>query len=89
VGTLLIVVNGLAFWAYLLSCHACRHLVGGGARRLSARPLCRRLWSAVSRLNGHHGLFALISLPLVMATDIYVRLVASGMVADPHVTLWG
>jgi hypothetical protein len=43
----------------------------------------------VTRLNGHHGLFALVSLPLVMATDIYVRLVASGMVADPHVTLWG
>jgi hypothetical protein len=43
----------------------------------------------VSRLNAQHGLFALISLPLVMLTDAYVRLVASGVIADPHVTLWG
>ncbi len=89
VGTLLIAVNGLAFWGYLLSCHGCRHLVGGGRRRLSTAPLRRRLWSVVSRLNGRHGLFALVSLPLVMATDLYVRLVASGIVADPHVTLSG
>jgi hypothetical protein len=89
VGTALIVANGVAFWAYLCSCHACRHLVGGGSRTLSVRPLRRRLWSAVSVLNGRHGLFALISLPLVIATDGYVRLVASGVISDPHVTWWG
>jgi hypothetical protein len=89
VGTVLIVANGLAFWGYLLGCHACRHLVGGGSRSLAARPLRRRLWARVSRLNARHGLFALISLPLVMVTDGYVRLVASGVIADPHVTWFG
>jgi len=83
-GTGIILVNTAAFWAYLLSCHACRHLVGGGLRALAAHPWRRWSWRAVSRLNAHHGLCALISLPLVMVTDLYVRLDAAGVITDPH-----
>jgi hypothetical protein len=89
VGTALIAVNALAFWLYVLSCHACRHLCGGGLRSLSQKPLRRRLWSIVSRSNGRHGLFALISLPLVMMTDGYIRLVSAGFISDPHLTFFG
>jgi hypothetical protein len=89
VGTALIAVNALAFWLYLLSCHACRHLCGGGLRSLSQKPLRRRLWAIVSRSNGRHGLFALISLPLVMMTDGYIRLVSAGIISDPHLTFFG
>jgi hypothetical protein len=89
VGTVLIVANGLAFWAYVLSCHACRHLVGGGMRSHAGHPIRHRAWKFTSIVNRHHGLFALISLPLVMVTDGYIRLVSAGVLSDPHVTLFG
>ena len=89
VGTVFIALNAAAFWAYLLSCHACRHLVGGGLRSQAAHPIRHRLWRMTSVLNTRHGLFALISLPLVMATDAYIRLVSAGVFPDPHVTLFG
>ena len=89
VGTVLLVANGLAFWAYVLSCHACRHLAGGGLRSQAPHPLRRRLWKLASRLNLRHGLFALVSLPLVMVTDAYIRLVSLGVISDPHFVLVG
>jgi hypothetical protein len=89
IGTVLIVANGLAFWAYVLSCHACRHFAGGGLRSLAMHPIRTRLWKLSSKLNTRHGLFALISLPLVMATDCYIRLLSSGVISDWHVTLFG
>jgi len=89
VGTVLISLNGAAFWAYILSCHACRHLAGGGLRSQHRHPIRHRLWSLTSHLNTRHGLFALISLPLVVITDAYIRLVVSGAFADPHVTILG
>ncbi len=38
----------------------------------------------MSVLNLRHGLFAWISLPAVVLTDLYVRLVASGAITDPR-----
>jgi hypothetical protein len=89
VGTVLIALTTAAFWAYLLSCHACRHLVGGGLRAMAGHPARRRLWGWVSSLNHYHGVFALVSLPLVMVTDAYIRLVASGVWHDPHAVIFG
>ncbi|HEX3794784.1 MAG TPA: hypothetical protein VHV57_09820 [Acidimicrobiales bacterium] len=89
VGTALIVLNGAAFWGYVLSCHACRHLVGGELRSQAGHPIRHRSWKITSALNSHHGQFALVSLPLVMITDGYVRLVSSGVFSDPHVLLLG
>jgi hypothetical protein len=88
VGTVLIVSNGAAFWAYVLSCHACRHFAGGGLSSQAGHPFRHRLWRLTSRLNTRHGLFALISLPLVMATDGYIRLVSAGVITDPHIILF-
>jgi hypothetical protein len=87
VGTVLIALNAAAFWGYVLSCHAFRHLVGGGLRSLAGHPVRRRLWNVVTRVNERHGLFAVISLPMVMLTDAYVRLAALGIVHDAHLTL--
>lgn len=87
VGSLLITLNALSFWGYLVSCHAFRHLVGGGLRSFSAHPLRYRMWKATSRLNARHGLFALVSLPLVLLTDAYIRLVAAGVIADPRLVV--
>jgi hypothetical protein len=88
VGTIFIALTSITFWAYLLSCHACRHLVGGSLRSLAGHPLRRRLWNLVSTLNRYHGLFALISLPLVVASDAYIRLVSTGVINDAHISIF-
>jgi hypothetical protein len=86
-GTLLVCVTTLAFWGYVLSCHAFRHLAGGGLRSFADHPLRHRLWRFASRLNAHHGQFAWVSLPSVIVTDAYIRLLSVGAFADPHVVL--
>lgn len=82
VGTLVLVVNATLLWGYSLSCHACRHLCGGQVKSFSQNPIRYRLWKFVTPLNAKHMQFAWISLFFVAFTDIYVRLVASGTIAD-------
>ncbi len=42
------------------------------------------MWTLVSKLNGRHMQFAWVSLALVLFTDLYIRLVASGAITDPR-----
>jgi hypothetical protein len=83
-GSLIITANAVFFWGYMLSCHSCRHLVGGGLRTLSDHPVRLRLWSTVSFLNTRHPVFAWLSLPTVVLTDLFIRLVATGVIHDPR-----
>ena len=80
-----LVVNAVLLWLYSLSCHACRHAVGGRIDHFSRHPVRYRAWTFVSRLNPYHGNFAWASLVWVALTDLYVRLVASGVIHDPRV----
>ena len=82
VGTIVLCVNAVLLWLYSLSCHACRHLCGGGVRQFSRAPVRHRIWKALTPLNGKHMLFAWMSLVFVALTDLYVRLVASGAIQD-------
>ncbi len=82
IGTVVLVANAVLLWLYSLSCHACRHLCGGGVKQFSKAPLRHRMWKALSPLNSHHMLFAWMSLVFVGFTDLYVRLVASGTITD-------
>jgi len=84
VGTAVLVVNSALIWLYTLSCHSCRHLCGGGLKRLSAAPVRRRVWARLSVLNRNHLWFAWASLLWIMVADFYVWLVASGTLTDPH-----
>jgi hypothetical protein len=83
-GTLVLVINAVLLWLYSVSCHACRHAVGGRLRHFSRHPVRYRLWTAVSKLNTRHMEIAWISLAWVSLTDLYVRLVAAGVIADPR-----
>lgn len=86
VGTLIFVINAVFIWAYTLGCHACRHLCGGGLKRLSRAPVRHWFWKNISTpLNEHHQLFAWCSLFSIMVTDFYVWLVASGTIHDPRI----
>ncbi len=84
VGTLVLCANAAFLWVYSISCHACRHLCGGQVKRFSEHPLRYRLWKIVTPLNARHMQIAWTSLVFVALTDLYVRLVASGVIHDPR-----
>ena len=83
-GTLILLVNATLLWLYSLSCHACRHAVGGRLRNFSKHPVRYWMWTQVSRLNTKHMQYAWLSLFWVLFTDLYIRLVASGAITDPR-----
>lgn len=82
-GTLVLVTNATLLWLYSLSCHSCRHAIGGRLNHFSRHPLRYKAWTFVSRLNTRHPLFAWLSLFGVALSDFYVRLLASGAITDP------
>lgn len=81
-GTLIIWVNLVMLWAYTLSCHACRHIVGGKLKHFSRHPLRYAYWVFVSKLNARHGQYAMISLFTVIITDAYIMAVSAGWFSD-------
>ncbi|MFC3575832.1 hypothetical protein ACFOZ0_21630 [Streptomyces yaanensis] len=83
-GTVVFLVNIVLIWAYTLSCHSCRHIVGGKLKHFSKHPVRYRTWQFISRLNARHMLLAWASLVSVALADFYVYLVASGAFDDPR-----
>ena len=81
-GTVIIWVNLIMLWMYTLSCHACRHIVGGKLKHFSKHPLRYRYWNFVSKLNVNHGRYAMTSLITVIVTDAYIMAVSAGWFAD-------
>jgi hypothetical protein len=84
-GTVVLLVNVVLLSLYALSCHSCRYLCGGYLDSFSKAPLRYRLWRLTSRLNVRHGLFAWCSLISVAVADLYIRLVALGVIRDPRI----
>jgi len=82
-GTLVLLANATLLWLYSMSCHSCRHVIGGRLKHFSAHPLRYKSWTFVSKLNTRHMQFAWISLVGVALTDAYVALLASGAFNDP------
>jgi hypothetical protein len=81
-GTLVLLANAALLWLYSLSCHSCRHIVGGRLNSFSRHPLRYRFWTVVSRLNAHHMRFAWVSLFGVAFADFYVLLLATDTISD-------
>jgi len=78
VGSFVLTINAVLLWLYSLSCHSCRHIVGGRLKHFSRHPIRFKLWGFVSKLNARHMQLAWTSLIFVALTDLYVRLAASG-----------
>ena len=53
-GNIILLVNVVMLWAYTLSCHSCRHIIGGRLKHFSKHPMRYRLWTFVSKLNVRH-----------------------------------
>jgi hypothetical protein len=81
-GSLIMVVNVSLLTLYSASCHSCRHLCGGSLDCFSTNAVRYRIWSVVSRLNERHMLWAWLSLFSVALTDVYIRLLAMGIILD-------
>jgi len=81
-GTVILLVNAAMIWLYTLSCHSCRHIVGGRLRHFSKHPVRYKLWTWVSRLNGSHAKYAWYSLASIAIADLYVFLLATGTIDD-------
>lgn len=81
-GSIVLLVSTALLWFYSMSCHACRHIVGGRLKHFSRHPIRYRAWTIVSRLNSSHSLFAWMSLIAVALADFYVRSIAAGVITD-------
>jgi hypothetical protein len=81
-GSLILLANVVLIWLYTLSCHSCRHAVGGRLRHFSKHPVRYQLWTWVSKLNAHHAKYAWLSLFSVAIADLYIMLLANGTISE-------
>jgi hypothetical protein len=81
-GTLILLVSTALLSLYSVSCHSCRHIVGGSVNVFSRAPIRYRLWRIISWLNERHGAIAWVSLVLVALADLYVYLLSAGVLRD-------
>ncbi len=85
VGSLIFLVNVIFLGLYTFSCHSFRHLIGGRLDCFScsrAAQMRHGAWQKISIINGSHMLWAWLSLFTVALTDLYVRLLVWGVIAD-------
>jgi hypothetical protein len=84
-GSIILLVNVILLATYTFSCHSFRHLIGGRLNCYSCTAMDRTrygLWKKASFLNSRHSLYAWASLVGVGVTDIYITLLARGVIAD-------
>jgi hypothetical protein len=81
-GTAFLLINAGLIWLYTLSCHSCRHIMGGKLRHFSKHPIRYKAWQQISKLNARHMLLAWISLIWLAITDFYIVMLASGTILD-------
>jgi hypothetical protein len=85
IGTLIMVANICLLTTYTFSCHSLRHLAGGKLDCFSCATFGQpryKAWGWITVLNERHMLFAWMSLFSVGLTDLYIRLVSSGVIND-------
>jgi hypothetical protein len=85
-GTVILLVNVILLTAFSMSCHSMRHVAGGRLDCFSCGVAARvryRSWQRLTGLNERHMLWAWTSLVSVALADLYVRLLAAGVIVDP------
>ena len=84
VGTIVLFINATLLACYTFGCHSWRHLIGGNTDCMSCgkNTMKYKTWKASTWFNERHMVFAWSSLCWVAFTDLYVRLVAHGVITD-------
>lgn len=84
-GSLIILFDALFLTMYVLSCHACKHLVGGGmdVNSTNSFSFARfRSWKFIKKINENHHTWFWLSLVSVLVADIYIRLLSYGTISS-------
>jgi hypothetical protein len=81
-GNIILLINVVLLWAYTVSCHSCRSIIGGRLNHFSKHPVRYKLWVQVSRLNGKHMQLAWTTLASLAITDFYIMAVSAGWFSD-------
>jgi hypothetical protein len=81
-GNLILLGNVILLWAYTISCHSCRSIIGGRLNHFSRHPTRYKAWQFVSRLNTKHMQLAWTTLGTLALTDFYIMAVAAGWISD-------
>ncbi len=87
VGSAMLLINFVLLSGYWFGCHSLRHLVGGNIDCYScalAGKARHKMWRGVSWFNKKHMNWAWTSLAFVCMTDLYIRLLAMGVLQDPR-----
>jgi hypothetical protein len=81
-GNFILVGNVVLLWAYTVSCHSCRSIIGGRLNNFSRHPMRYKAWQLVSRLNAKHMQLAWTTLGTLALTDFYIMAVSAGWISD-------
>lgn len=82
-GTLLLGLDALFLALYVLSCHSCKHLVGGGLDCYSCSTAGSsrfKSWKIVKKLNENHHKYFWLSLLTLVVADVYFKLLINGVI---------
>ncbi len=80
VGTIFGFFDAFFLTLYITSCHAFRNIFGGSSKRPSKKTYM--IWAKISSLNEKHGLYFWLSMFSIWAYDLYIRLVAWGLLTE-------
>ena len=87
-GSVILLTDALLLTGYVSGCHSLRHLVGGRLDCFSCSRANRTrhsAWKRLSGLNERHMVLAWASLFSVVIADLYIRLLALGVLSDPAI----
>lgn len=84
-GNVILFLDTFFLTLYVTSCHAFRHLFGGGSNCYSCGTITSAQyqgWRVISFINERHGLWFWLSLGSVMLADFYIRLLNWEVLTD-------
>ena len=86
IGTLVLATESFLLLMYVASCHAFRHLFGGGMDqwRGGISGMMGKLYVKISNLNIQHAFWFWTSLAMVFIGDLFVWAVSEGRIQDYH-----
>lgn len=84
-GGIILFLDSFFLTLYVLSCHSCKHVVGGGLNSASTTSTKRarfRSWKFIKGLNLKHHTYFWLSMITVLIGDVYIRLLAMDIIAS-------
>jgi hypothetical protein len=90
-GTLIMLADAILLTLYVFSCHSVRHAIGGRLNTFTNGWLSKfrfKVWGLQTVFNQEHWFYAWASLFTVGLADVYIRLLAMGVLQDWNTWGW-